>query len=290
MLLAEEDGELLGFSACGESRDDDADPSVGEVRSFFVAAGRWGQGVGTRADGRGAGRPARARLHRGDGLVLRGQRARQRLLRARAASRATARRGPRSRGRTCPRSATAVASEPCASRTSGGWRRSSPRTAPRSGSWPASRRATRENQSLAEATVPPGGETEEHYHRASEEIYSSRTAAGGCGLGDEESEVTVGDTVVIAPGVAAQALEHRPRAAPAPVLLLAAVLARGHVPNRVGRDPAKRATLVVQHAARLVLVLLLSRGLPQRTREQDPDGHARLAAARRHAKTSGQVS
>jgi GNAT superfamily N-acetyltransferase len=46
MLLAEEEGELLGFSTSGESRDDDADPSVGEIRSFFVAAGRWGQGVG----------------------------------------------------------------------------------------------------------------------------------------------------------------------------------------------------------------------------------------------------
>ena len=46
MLMAEEDGELLGLSACGESRDDDSDPSVGEVRSFFVAAGRWGDGVG----------------------------------------------------------------------------------------------------------------------------------------------------------------------------------------------------------------------------------------------------
>jgi GNAT superfamily N-acetyltransferase len=47
MLLAEEeDGELLGFSVCGESRDEDADASVGEVRSFFVAAGRWRRGVG----------------------------------------------------------------------------------------------------------------------------------------------------------------------------------------------------------------------------------------------------
>jgi GNAT superfamily N-acetyltransferase len=46
MLLAEEDGELLGFSACGASRDEDAAPTVGEVRSFFVAAGRWRQGVG----------------------------------------------------------------------------------------------------------------------------------------------------------------------------------------------------------------------------------------------------
>jgi GNAT superfamily N-acetyltransferase len=46
MLLAEEDGELLGFSTSGESRDDDADPSVGEIRSLFVAAGRWGRGIG----------------------------------------------------------------------------------------------------------------------------------------------------------------------------------------------------------------------------------------------------
>ena len=46
MLLAEEDGDLLGVSTCGESRDDDANPSVGEVRSLFVAAGHWGQGTG----------------------------------------------------------------------------------------------------------------------------------------------------------------------------------------------------------------------------------------------------
>jgi GNAT superfamily N-acetyltransferase len=46
MLMVEQDGELLGFSACGQSRDEDTRPAVGEVRSFFVAAGRWGQGVG----------------------------------------------------------------------------------------------------------------------------------------------------------------------------------------------------------------------------------------------------
>ncbi len=46
MLLAEEDGEQLGFSTSGESRDEDADASVGEIRSFFVAAGRWRRGVG----------------------------------------------------------------------------------------------------------------------------------------------------------------------------------------------------------------------------------------------------
>jgi len=46
MLLAEEDGELLGFTACGESRDPDATSGDGEVRTFFVAPGRWRQGVG----------------------------------------------------------------------------------------------------------------------------------------------------------------------------------------------------------------------------------------------------
>ena len=45
-MQVEEDGELLGVSACGESRDDDVDESVGEVRSFFVAPGRWRGGVG----------------------------------------------------------------------------------------------------------------------------------------------------------------------------------------------------------------------------------------------------
>jgi mannose-6-phosphate isomerase-like protein (cupin superfamily) len=45
------------------------------------------------------------------------------------------------------------------------------------------------NQSLAEATVPPGGETEEHYHRASEEIYFFTQGNGRLRLGDEESEV-----------------------------------------------------------------------------------------------------
>jgi GNAT superfamily N-acetyltransferase len=46
MLLAEEGGELLGFTACGESRDPDAGPGDGEVRTLFVTAGRWRSGVG----------------------------------------------------------------------------------------------------------------------------------------------------------------------------------------------------------------------------------------------------
>jgi mannose-6-phosphate isomerase-like protein (cupin superfamily) len=56
------------------------------------------------------------------------------------------------------------------------------------------------NQSLAEATVPPGGETVEHLHRASEEIYLFTAGAGRMRLGGEEGPVRAGDAVVIAPG------------------------------------------------------------------------------------------
>ncbi len=59
---------------------------------------------------------------------------------------------------------------------------------------------TARNQSLAEATVPPGGETAEHFHRASEEIYHFVSGAGRMRLGDEEAKVGPGDTVVIPPG------------------------------------------------------------------------------------------
>jgi mannose-6-phosphate isomerase-like protein (cupin superfamily) len=56
------------------------------------------------------------------------------------------------------------------------------------------------NQSLAEATVPPGAETEEHYHGVSEEIYFFTSGTSVMKLGDEEAAVSAGDTVVIAPG------------------------------------------------------------------------------------------
>ena len=56
------------------------------------------------------------------------------------------------------------------------------------------------NQSLAEATVGPGGETVEHYHGRSEEIYVFTSGAGRMKLGDDEAEVSAGDTVVIPPG------------------------------------------------------------------------------------------
>jgi len=57
------------------------------------------------------------------------------------------------------------------------------------------------NQSLAEATVPPGATTIEHFHRTSEEIYLFTSGMGRMRLGDQESEVRAGDAVVIAPGV-----------------------------------------------------------------------------------------
>jgi mannose-6-phosphate isomerase-like protein (cupin superfamily) len=56
------------------------------------------------------------------------------------------------------------------------------------------------NQSLAEATVPAGGETQEHYHPASEEIYYFVAGAGRMRLGDDEDSVGAGDCVVIPPG------------------------------------------------------------------------------------------
>src|SRR3954449_9102259 len=59
---------------------------------------------------------------------------------------------------------------------------------------------TARNQSLAEATVPPGGETAEHFHRSSEEIYHFVSGEGRMRLGDEESDVRLRETVVIPPG------------------------------------------------------------------------------------------
>jgi mannose-6-phosphate isomerase-like protein (cupin superfamily) len=56
------------------------------------------------------------------------------------------------------------------------------------------------NQSLAEATVPPGGQTAEHYHRRTEEIYYFTAGSGRMKLGDEDAAVKAGDCVVIPPG------------------------------------------------------------------------------------------
>ena len=73
-----------------------------------------------------------------------------------------------------------------------------------------------DQQSIAEATVPPGGETVEHYHRTTEEVYLFTRGQGRMRLGDEEAEVRAGDTVVIPPGV-----RHKLwNAGPEPLVLL----------------------------------------------------------------------
>ena len=56
------------------------------------------------------------------------------------------------------------------------------------------------NQSLAEATVPVGGETLLHKHRLTEEIYHITEGSGIMTLGSEEFKVRKGDSVCIAPG------------------------------------------------------------------------------------------
>lgn len=57
-------------------------------------------------------------------------------------------------------------------------------------------------QSLAEATLPPGGRTALHRHHRTEELYHILAGRGRMRLGTEEFDVAPGDTVAIAPGVA----------------------------------------------------------------------------------------
>jgi L-amino acid N-acyltransferase YncA len=47
ILVAEEDGGLLGHTTFGTSRDADAAPEIGEVRSFFVSPTAWRRAIGT---------------------------------------------------------------------------------------------------------------------------------------------------------------------------------------------------------------------------------------------------
>jgi len=56
-----------------------------------------------------------------------------------------------------------------------------------------------EKQSLAEATVPPGGQTAEHFHKKTEEIYYFTAGVGRMKLGEETADVKAGDCVVIPP-------------------------------------------------------------------------------------------
>jgi mannose-6-phosphate isomerase-like protein (cupin superfamily) len=60
---------------------------------------------------------------------------------------------------------------------------------------------TAERQSLAEATVAPGAQTVEHYHRSAEEIYHFLGGTGRLRVGEEVAGVGPGDTVTIPPGI-----------------------------------------------------------------------------------------
>jgi len=64
-------------------------------------------------------------------------------------------------------------------------------------------------QSLAEATIPMGGQTLLHRHRASEEIYHISSGAGWIWLADRWLSVRRGDTVCIPPGTPHCAMADR---------------------------------------------------------------------------------
>jgi mannose-6-phosphate isomerase-like protein (cupin superfamily) len=56
------------------------------------------------------------------------------------------------------------------------------------------------NQSLAEARLPVGASTQEHYHPKAEEIYFITQGAGRMRIEGELREVKVGDAIAIPPG------------------------------------------------------------------------------------------
>jgi mannose-6-phosphate isomerase-like protein (cupin superfamily) len=56
------------------------------------------------------------------------------------------------------------------------------------------------NQSLAEARLPAGGQTQEHYHPRAEEIYFITHGAGRMRIEGEMREVKQGDAIAILPG------------------------------------------------------------------------------------------
>jgi len=56
------------------------------------------------------------------------------------------------------------------------------------------------NQSLAEARLPVGGSTQEHYHPKAEEIYFITQGTGRIRIEKETREVREGDAIAIPPG------------------------------------------------------------------------------------------
>jgi len=64
----------------------------------------------------------------------------------------------------------------------------------------AHRNSAIRHQSLAEARVPPGGSTQEHYHPRTEEIYYITQGTGRMRIEDETRDVKPGDAIAIPPG------------------------------------------------------------------------------------------
>ena len=64
----------------------------------------------------------------------------------------------------------------------------------------AYRNSSIRNQSLAEARLPVGASTQEHYHAKTEEIYFITSGQGRMRIEGELAEVKNGDTIAIPPG------------------------------------------------------------------------------------------
>ena len=64
----------------------------------------------------------------------------------------------------------------------------------------AHRNSSIAKQSLAEATLPPGGATAPHFHRATEEIYYILQGQGEMRIESEQRTVGPGDAIAIPPG------------------------------------------------------------------------------------------
>ena len=64
----------------------------------------------------------------------------------------------------------------------------------------AHRNSAIRNQSLAEARLPVGASTQEHFHPKAEEIYYITHGTGRMRIEGEQREVKVGDAIAIPPG------------------------------------------------------------------------------------------
>jgi mannose-6-phosphate isomerase-like protein (cupin superfamily) len=64
----------------------------------------------------------------------------------------------------------------------------------------AHRNSSIRQQSLAEARLPAGASTQEHYHARTEEIYFITAGRGRMRIDGELAEVKAGDAIAIPPG------------------------------------------------------------------------------------------